>query len=82
MSQNVQNKSIIYRPGIYKYRPELTFPDQEKLLENRLKILKNAKNYKTKYLKPSNKTLQMFKICEDIQTRFVQFVDQKKQPEK
>ena len=32
--------------------------------------------------KISNKEISMFKICEDIQTRFVQFTDQKKQLKK
>ena len=46
--------------------------------KSRLKILKNAENQKNKYLNPSNKTLPIFKTCDDIQTRFAQFTDQKK----
>ena len=46
--------------------------------KSRLKILKNAKNQKTKYLNPSNKTLLIFETRDGIQTRFAQFTDQKK----
>ena len=45
---HVQNKSIIYRPGIYNLQTRtLTFPEQEKLLE---KVnLRYLKMLKTKY---------------------------------
>ena len=70
-------KSIIYRPGVYNLLTRtVAFPDQKKLLE---KIdLRYIKTLKFKYLKPSNKTLSKFKVYENIQTRFVKFIDQKK----
>ena len=45
---DVQNKSIIDRPGIYKLQTKTaTFPDQEKLLGKvNLRYFKNAKNQK------------------------------------
>ena len=46
-----QNKSIIYRPAIYDLRSRtLKFPEQEGKIarKSKLKILKNAKNSKTK----------------------------------
>ena len=55
---HVQNKTIIYRPGIYNLHTRtITFPDQEKLLEKidliYLKTLKtktlNTKNPQIKY---------------------------------
>ena len=44
----VQNKSIIYRPGIYNLQTRtLTFPEQEKLLEKvNLRYLKTLKTKK------------------------------------
>ena len=42
---DVQNENKIYRPAIYNLQTRtVTFPDQQKLLEKILKILKNAKN--------------------------------------
>ena len=43
---NVQNKSILYRPGIYNLQTR-TFPEQEKLLEKL--NLRYLKTLKTKY---------------------------------
>ena len=49
--RHVQNKSIIYRPGIYNLQTRtLIFSDEEKLLEKvNLKYLKTLKTRKTKY---------------------------------
>ena len=76
---HVRNKSIIYKPGIYNSQiRSVTFPDQEKLLE---KIdLRYLKTLKTKKLNTKIPRIKHF-LCsnyEDIQTRFVQFTDQKK----
>ena len=74
---------IFYRPGIYNLQTRtVTFPVQEKLLE---KInLRYLKTLKTKNLNTKNPQI---KYCpcskyEDIQNRFVQFTDQKRQLEK
>ena len=74
----MQNKSIIYRPGIYNLQTRtLTFPDPEKLLEKAnlryLKTLKtkkiNTKNPQIKHL-PCSKYVMIYSpdLC-NLQTR-------------
>ena len=66
---HVQNKSIIYRPGIYNLQTRtVTFSDQEKLLEKvdlgYLKTLKTKKlNTKNPYMKhyPCSKYVMIYK---------------------
>ena len=52
-SGHVQNKSILYRPGIYNLQTgTLTFPEKEKLLEKL--DLRYLKTLKTKNLNTKN----------------------------
>ena len=77
--EHVQNKSIIYRPVICNLQTRtVTFPDQEKLLENI--DLRYLKTLKTKKLNTKNTQIKHCPCSKygDIQTRFVQFTDQKK----
>ena len=73
---------MLYGPGIYNLQTKnVTFPDQKKLLE---KIdLRYLKMLKTKNLNTKNSQIKHcpFSKYEDIQTRFVQFTDQRKQLE-
>ena len=68
--EHVQNKSIIYRPGIYNLQIRtLTFPEQKKLLEKvKLRYLKMLKTKKLSTKNPQIKYFPSFKICDDIQT--------------
>ena len=55
MNINVQNKSIIYRPGIYNLQTRtVTFPDQEKLRQKvDLRYLKTLKPKKLETTTPT-----------------------------
>ena len=78
-----QNKNTINRPGIYNLQTRtVIFPYQEKLLEEI--DLRYLKTLKTKKLNTKNPQIKHcpYSKCEDIQTRFVQFTDHKKQLEK
>ena len=56
---HVQNKTIIYRPGIYNLQIRtVTFPDQEKLLEKL--DLRYLKTLKTKKLNTKNPQIKYF----------------------
>ena len=56
---HIQNKSIIYRPGIYNLQTRtLTFPEQEKLLEKL--NLRYLKMLKTKKLNTKNPQIKYF----------------------
>ena len=74
-----KKKSILYRPDIYNLQTRtVTFPDQDKLLEKiDLRYLKMLKTQKLNTKNPQIKHCPCSKY-EDIQTRFVQFTDQKK----
>ena len=76
---HLQNKCVIYRPGIYNLQTRtVTFPDQEKLLEKiDLRYLKTLKTKKLNTKKLHIKHCPCSKF-ENIQTRFLQFTDQKK----
>ena len=73
---------MLYGPGIYNLQTKnVTFPDQKKLLQ---KIdLRYLKMLKTKKLNTKNPQIKHcpFSKYEDIQTRFAQFADQRKQLE-
>ena len=73
---------MLYGPGIYNLQTKnVTFPDQKKLLQ---KIdLRYLKMLKTKKLNTKNPQIKHcpFSKYEDIQARFVQFADQRKQLE-
>ena len=66
----VQNKSIIYRPGIYHLQTRtLIFPEQEKLLEKlNLRYLKTLKTNKLNTKNPQIKYFPCLKLYGDIQT--------------
>ena len=62
---HVQNKSIIYRPGIYNLQTRtLTFPEQEKLLE-KLNI-RYLKALKTKKLNTKNPQIKYFPCLKNV----------------
>ena len=73
---------MLYGPGIYNLQTKnVTFPDQKKLLQKiDLRYLKMLKTKKLNTKNPQIKHRPNTKY-EDIQTRFVQFADQRKQLE-
>ena len=74
-----QNKSIIYRPGLYHLQTRTsTFQDQEKLLEG--VNLRYLKTLKTKKLPTKNPHIKYFSCAKYVMIcrADVQFTDQKK----
>ena len=62
---HVQNKSIVYRPGIYNLQTRTsTFPNQEKLLEKL--NLRYLKTLKTKKLKTKNPQIKHWPCLNNV----------------